>query len=317
MRVFVAGAAGAVGKPLVQQLVGRGHEVTGTITNPGKSDSLRAAGATPIVVDGLDAAAIGEAIARSAPDVIVHEMTALSGKPDLRHFDRWFALTNRLRTEGTQNLLAAASAVGVRRFVAQSYTGWNNRRDGSRLVTEDEPFDPAPAKEQRASLDAIVALEHAILNAPLEGMVLRYGNLYGPGASESVVELLRQRKLPLIGAGAGVWSWTHVGDAAAATALAVDHGRPGIYNIVDDEPAAVAEFLPYLAAAIGAPTPMRVPVWLARLLAGDVVVRWMTESRGASNAKAKSGLGWQPSWSSWRDGFRRGLSPQTSAQVRQ
>jgi nucleoside-diphosphate-sugar epimerase len=317
MRVFVAGAAGAVGKPLVRQLVDRGHEVIGTITNPGKANSLRAAGATPIVLDGLDAPAVGEAIAGSAPDVIVHEMTALSARSDLRHFDRWFALTNRLRTEGTQNLLAAARAIGVRRFEAQSYTGWNNRRDASRLVTEDEPFDPESAKGQRESLDAIEALEHAILNAPLEGVVLRYGNLYGPGASESVVELLRQRKLPVVGGGTGVWSWTHVEDAAAATALAVERGQPGIYNIVDDEPAAVAEFLPYLAAAVGAPTPMRVPALLARLLAGDVVVRWMTESRGASNAKAKSSLGWQPSWSSWREGFRRGLSSQTSAPARQ
>jgi nucleoside-diphosphate-sugar epimerase len=308
MRVFVAGAAGAVGKPLVRQLISRGHDVVGTIRNPAKADDLRAAGATPIVLDGLDAAAVGQAVARAEPEVIVHEMTALSAKPDMRHFDNWFAQTNRLRTEGTQNLLAAARAVGVRRLVAQSYTGWNNRRDVSRLVTEEDPFDPQPAKAQRETLTAINALEDAVLHAPLEGVVLRYGNLYGPGASESMVDLLKRRQMPIIGDGSGSWSWIHAEDAAVATAIAIERGEPGVYNIVDDEPAPVAEFLPYLASVVGAPAPLRVPAWLARLLAGDVVVQWMTESRGASNARAKRVLGWQPSWSTWRDGFRHGLS---------
>ena len=307
MRVFVAGAAGAVGKPLVRQLVARGHQVFASTRHPDRAGDLRALGATAVQFDGLDRTAVRQAIEHAEPEVIVHEMTALSAAPDLRHFDTWFALTNRLRTEGTANLLEAAQATGVRRLVAQSYTGWNNRRDVDRPVTEDDPFDAHPAQQQRQSLAAIHALEAAVLAAPMAGLVLRYGNLYGPGASDSTVDLLRQRKLPVIGDGAGIWSWLHVDDAAAATALAVERGAPGVYNIVDDEPAAVAEFLPYLASAVGARRPFRVPVWLARVLAGDVVVGWMTKSRGASNAKAKRELGWQPRWPTWRDGFRRGL----------
>jgi nucleoside-diphosphate-sugar epimerase len=308
MRVFVAGAGGAVGKRLVPRLVARGHQVTGTARNPDTMEELRALGAEPVVVDGLDAASVGEAVARAEPDAIIHQMTALSGPPDFKHFDRWFGTTNRLRTTGTVHLLAAAKATDVKRFVAQSYTGWNNSRDGGLIKTEEDPLDPHPAKEQTETLAAIRFVEQAVLAAPLEGIALRYGNLYGPGASEALVELLRGRKLPIIGSGAGIWSCTHIDDAAAAAVAALERGAPGIYNIVDDDPAPVAEFLPYIAEAVGAKPPLRVPAWLGRVLAGDVAVQMMTEARGASNAKAKRELGWQPIWPTWRDGFRHGLS---------
>jgi nucleoside-diphosphate-sugar epimerase len=316
MRVFVAGAAGAVGKPLVRELISRGHEVTATTRDPEKSEEIRALGATPTLLDGLDAAAVGQAVARAEPDVIVHEMTALATTPDMRHFDRWFALTNRLRTVGARNLVSAARATGASRVVAQSYTGWNNRRDLSLPVTEEDPFDAHPAREQRESLAAIETLEQTVLDAPLDGAVMRYGNLYGPGASESFVDLLRRRRLPIIGDGSGIWSWIHVDDAASATALAIEGRSRGVYNVVDDEPASVREFLPYLAEAVGAKPPLRIPVWLARLLAGDVIVGWMTEGSGTSNAKAKRELGWQPTWATWRDGFRQGLGIETPSDTR-
>lgn len=307
MRVFVAGAAGAIGRRLIPQLVERGHQVTASTRGAGKVDELRGLGAEPVIMDGLDAATVGEAVARSEPDAIVHQMTALAGKPDLRHFDTWFATTNKLRTAGTEHLLAAAEAAGVQKFVAQSYTGWSNLREGGPVKTEDDPYDPDPAKYQRESIAGLQFLDKAIPAAPFEGIVLRYGNFYGPGASESMTELLRKRQLPVIGDGAGIWSWIHLDDAASATVAALENGRRGIYNITDDEPAAVAEWLPYLAEAVGAKKPMRVPVWLGRLAAGEVAVRWMTQGRGASNLKAKHELGWQPAWSTWRDGFRRGL----------
>jgi nucleoside-diphosphate-sugar epimerase len=265
-------------------------------------------GATAVVVDALDAAAVGEAVANAEPEAIVHQLTALSGANDLRHFDRWFATTNRLRTEGTSNLLAAARGTGVRRFVAQSYTGWNNARTGGFVKTEEDPFDPSPLPAQSGSLAAIRFLERSMLAAPLEAFVLRYGNLYGPGASDAFGPLLHKRMLPIIGGGHGVWSWTHVEDAASATVAALERGAPGIYNIVDDEPAEVAEWLPYLASSVGAKPPLRIPAWLGRLLAGDVAVRWMTQGRGASNARARRELGWQPTWPTWREGFRRGLA---------
>jgi nucleoside-diphosphate-sugar epimerase len=311
MRVFVAGAAGAIGSRLVPQLVARGHEVTASARSAGKADGLRALGAEPVVMDGLDAAAVGEAVARAEPDVIVHQMTALAGRQDLRRFDRWFAATNRLRTLGTENLLAAAQAAGVSRFVAQSYTGWSNVRAGGPVKTEDDPFDPHTAKNQVESMAGLRFLDEVVPAARLDGIVLRYGNFYGPGASEPLVELIRKRRLPIIGSGAGVWSWTHLDDAAAATVAAVEHGGRGVYNVVDDEPAPVSEWLPYLADAVGAKPPMRVPAWLGRLAAGEVATRWMTEARGASNEKAKRELGWSPVWASWRDGFRRGLTAET------
>jgi nucleoside-diphosphate-sugar epimerase len=309
MRVFVAGATGAIGRRLVPQLVARGHEVTGTTRTPDKAGELRALGACPVVIDGLDGVALGHAVAQAEPAAIVHQMTGLAATPDLRHFDRWFAATNQLRTKATRHLVAAAEAIGVRRLVVQSYTGWNNARTGGPIKTEDDPFDPYPAKAQRDSLAAIRFLERAVLEAPLTGIVLRYGNFYGPGSSESQVELVRARRLPVIGGGTGVWSWIHLDDAAAATVAALERGAArGIYNVVDDEPALVSEWLPYLAQVVGAKPPLRVPAWFGRLAAGDPVVRWMTQGRGASNEKAKRTLGWRPAWASWREGFRDGLT---------
>jgi nucleoside-diphosphate-sugar epimerase len=307
MRVFVAGAGGAVGRRLVPMLVVRGHQVTGTTTSEKGADAIRRLGAEPVVVDGLDAAGIGEAVARAEPDAIIHEMTALSGTPDFKHFDRWFALTNRLRTEGTQNLLAAATASGVKRFVAQSFTGWSNARTGSWIKTEDDALDPDPVKEQRETLAAIKFLERAVLDAPLEGIVVRYGGLYGPGSSEKLVEVLNRRMFPVIGDGAGIISSTHIDDAAGGTIAALERGRRGVYNIVDDEPAPARVFIPAVAEAVGAKPPLHIPAWLGRLVAGGFAVTMMTEGRGSSNAKAKRELGWQPIWPSWRDGFRHGL----------
>jgi 2-alkyl-3-oxoalkanoate reductase len=315
MRVFVAGATGAIGRRLVPQLVARGHEVIGTTLRPNRLDELVKMGAEAIVLDGLDADAVEKAVAHAWPDAIVHQMTALSGPQDLKRPDRWFAVTNQLRTEGTEHLLAAAAGAGVKRFVAQSFIGWNNSRDGGPVKTEDDPLDPDPLPEQSETLAAIRHVEWAVTSAPLEGLVLRYGNLYGPGASEWLVDAMNDRKLPIVGGGTGVWSFIHVDDAASATVAALDHGTPGIYNVVDDEPTLVAEFLTDLAQIVGARPPMKIPAWVGRLVAGRVVVRMMTEQRGASNAKAKRELGWTPTWSTWRDGFRRGLTvgPATAA----
>jgi nucleoside-diphosphate-sugar epimerase len=308
MRVFVAGAAGAIGQRLVPQLVARGHQVIATTRSPEKIERLRALGAEPVVMDGLNALEVGEAVARAQPDAIVHQMTALAGISELRRFDRTFAITNELRTKGTDYLLAAAEAAGVRRFVAQSYTGWPNIPEGGPVKTEDDPLDPHPPAQQSQTLAAIRYLERAVLEAPLEGVGLRYGNFYGPGASEQLLELVRKRKMPIVGSGGGIWSWIHIDDAAAATVAALERGAPGVYNIVDDEPAPVAQWLPYLAEVVAAKPPRHVPVWLGRLAAGEVGVSMMTKIRGSSNAKAKRELGWQPTWASWRQGFRDGLA---------
>ncbi len=263
MRVFVAGAGGAVGKRLVPMLVARGHQVTGTASRPESAEAIQRLGAEPVVVDGLDAVGIGQAVAQAEPDAIIHEMTALSGSPDFRHFDRWFALTNRLRTEGTDNLLAAAKASGVKRFVAQSFTGWSNSREGSWIKTEDDPLDPHPVKAQTQTLAAIRYLERAVLEAPLEGIVVRYGGLYGPGSSEALVRHPAQwRMFPVIGNGAGIVSSTHIDDAASGTLAALERGRRGIYNIVDDDPTPTREFIPAIAEALGAPKPLHIPAWL-------------------------------------------------------
>jgi nucleoside-diphosphate-sugar epimerase len=259
------------------------------------------------VVDGLDRVEIKRAVARAEPDAVIHEMTALSGSPDFRHFDRWFALTNRLRTEGTDNLLAAAKATGVPRFVAQSFTGWSNPREGTWIKTEDDPLDPHPLQAQTETLAAIRSLEHAVLEAPLDGIVVRYGGLYGPGSSEKLVDILDRRMFPVIGDGTGMISSTHIDDAAGGTLAALERGKRGIYNIVDDEPAPAREFIPAIAEAVGAKPPLHVPAWLGRLVAGEVAVTMMTEGRGSSNAKAKRELDWRPIWPSWRDGFRHGL----------
>jgi 2-alkyl-3-oxoalkanoate reductase len=316
MRIFLAGATGAVGRRLVPRLVERGHTVVGTTTRADRAPELLALGAEAVVVDGLDAAGIGEAVARAEPDAIIHQMTALAGKPDLRRFDRWFARTNALRTRGTENLIAAAQATGVRRMVVQSFTGWPNARTGGPVKTEDDPLDPEPLKWQRESLAAIRFVEAAVPAAPLAGVVLRYGALYGPGGSDDLVALVKARRFPLVGDGGGVWSWTHLDDAAGAAIAAAEQGGHGVYNVVDDDPARVAEWLPHLAAAVGAKAPRRVPAWLARIAAGEVPVRWMTEGRGASNARFKADFGWEPIWPSWRDGFRHALTDPVPEPVR-
>jgi nucleoside-diphosphate-sugar epimerase len=308
MRVLVAGATGAIGRRLVPRLVARGHSVVASTRRTDKAAELVAMGAEPVVVDGLDSAGIGEAVARAEPDAIVHQMTALSGKPDPRRFDEWFARTNELRTRGTENLLAAAQAIGVPRMVAQSFIGWNAARTGGPVKTEDDPLDPEPLNWQRESMAAIRFLEEAVPSAPLEGIALRYGGFYGPGASDELVALVRARRFPLVGDGRGVWSFTHVDDAATATLAAVEQGGNGVYQVVDDDPAPVAVWLPYLAEVVGAKPPLRVPAWLARLAAGNVPVRWMTEGRGASNARFKAEFGWTPAWPSWREGFRHALT---------
>jgi len=312
MRVFVAGATGAIGRRLVPMLVADGHRVTGMTRSPGKQAELERHGAEAIVADALDPRAVAEAVQRAQPEVIVHELTAIPPALDIRKFNEQFHLTNRLRTEGTDNLLSAARANGVRRFVAQSYAGWPYAHTGNGLKTESDPLDPNPPKAMRETLQAIKHVESAVQStAPIDGIVLRYGGLYGPGNGLSeggpVLELVRQRKYPVVGGGTGVWSFIHVDDAASATAAAVTRGAPGIYNIVDDDPAPVSEWLPALAEAAGAKPPLRLPAWLARLVVGEAGVVMMTEVRGASNRKAKAELNWQPVWSSWRKGFRYGL----------
>ena len=307
MRVFVAGATGAMGKQLVPQLLAAGHRVTGMTRTEAKQAALWELGAEPVVADALDPGQVAEAVARAHPDVIIHQLTAIATL-DLRHFDRGFALTNRLRTEGTDHLLSAGRAVGVKRFIAQSYTSWPYARTGGPVKTEEDPLDPAPAREMRESLAAIRHLEEAVLSADwTEGIVLRYGGFYGPGTSMSPggeqLEMIRKRKFPVVGNGGGVWSFVHIADAAEATALAVERGSRGIYNVVDDDPAPVAEWLPAAAQSIGAPRPWRVPRFVGRLLAGEAGAVMMTETRGASNAKAKRELGWQPAHPSWRQGF--------------
>jgi 2-alkyl-3-oxoalkanoate reductase len=308
MRVLVVGATGAIGRQLVPQLVAAGHQVSATTRSPAKLEALRAAGAEALVLDGLDRAAVGAAVARTEPAVIVHEMTALPASMNFRKFEQIFATTNELRTAGLDHLLAAAKAQGVRRFIAQSFGGWPNVRSGGPVKTEDDPFDPEPPKAMRTTLDAIRYLESAVTTAPLEGVALRYGLLYGPGSSEVLVRQLLRRQVPVVGSGAGVWSFLHVTDAAAATVAAVQGGAPGVYNIVDDEPATVAQWLPVMARAAGAKPPLHVPAWLGRLGAGEAGMSMMTRVRGCSNAKAKRELGWQLVWPSWRTGFDGGLT---------
>jgi nucleoside-diphosphate-sugar epimerase len=308
MRVFVAGATGAMGKQLVPQLVAAGHRVIGMTRTESKQAALWDLGAEPVVADALDPDQVAAAVAEAEPDVIVHQLTAIPPSLDMRHFDRDFALTNRLRTEGTDHLLCAANAVGVRRFVAQSYAAWPYVRSGGPVKTEEDPFDPTPPREMRESLRAIRHLEQAVLGAAwTEGIVLRYGGFYGPGTSMAPgaeqVEMVRKRKFPLVGDGGGVWSFIHIADAAEATVAAVARGSRGVYNVVDDDPAPVAEWLPALAQELGAKQPMRVPRLIGRVFAGEAGVVMMTEIRGASNAKAKRELAWRPAHSSWRQGF--------------
>jgi nucleoside-diphosphate-sugar epimerase len=308
MRVFVAGATGAIGRQLVPRLVAAGHEVHGMTRHESKQALLEELGAVPVVADALDPEQVAEAVGKARPEVIVHQLTAI-GALDMRHFDRDFALTNRLRTEGTDHLLSAGQAVGLRRFVAQGVAGYGAYvRTGGPVKTEEDPLDPRPAHEMRGTLAAIRHLEQAVLAARwTEGIVLRYGAFYGPGTSMAPdgeqSELVRRRRFPLVGDGGGVWSFIHVADAAEATVAAVEHGSRGVYNVVDDDPAPVAEWLPELARELGARKPMRVPRFVGRLFAGEAGVMMMTELRGASNAKAKRELGWHPAHPSWRQGF--------------
>jgi nucleoside-diphosphate-sugar epimerase len=308
MRVFVAGAAGAIGKQLVPRLVAAGHEVHGMTRNESKQAMLCDLGAVPVIADALDPDQVADAVARARPEVIVHQLTAI-GALDLRHFDRDFAPTNRLRTEGTDYLLSAGQAVGVRRFVAQAVAGYGAyARTGGPVKSEEDPLTRTPARGTHETLAAIRHLEEAVLGARwTEGIVLRYGAFYGPGTSLTPggeqFELVRRRKFPLVGDGGGVWSFIHVADAAEATVAAVERGSRGVYNVVDDDPAPVAEWLPALAQALGGKKPMRVPRFVGRLFAGETGVMMMTEIRGASNAKAKRDLGWQPQHASWRQGF--------------
>ena len=314
MKVFVAGATGVLGRALVPQLVARGHDVVGMTRSASKQDLVRSLGARPVVADALDPDAVTRAVASAEPEVIVHQLTALSGDFDMRHIDRFFATTNRLRTEGTDHLLAAGRAAGARRFVAQSYAGWPAARTGGPVQGEDAPFDPDPPEQLRGMMGAIRHLEDAVTGASwLEGVVLRYGGFYGPGTTLSAdpaaahTMAIRKRQFPVVGNGAGVWSFIHVDDAAAATAVAIERGERGIYNVVDDEPAAARDWMPELARALGAKPPRHVPRWVGRLLAGQAATIMMTEVRGASNEKAKRELGWTPRYASWRQGFAHGL----------
>ena len=309
MKVLLAGATGALGKQLVPRLVADGHEVVGITRTESKLGMLRELGAAGVVADLLDPEQVARVVAEAEPEVIIHQLTALNRDFDVKHFDRTFEETNRLRTEATDHLLAAGRAVGVKRFIAQSFTSWPYARTGGPVKTEDDPLDPNPPAAMRQSMRAIRHLESAVTGADwTEGIVLRYGGFYGPGTSMSreggaQLETIRKRRLPVVGDGGGIWSFVHIEDAAEATVAAVTDGRRGIYNIVDDDPAPVAEWLPAAARAVGAPAPRHVPRWLGRIAAGKSGVVMMTEMRGASNEKAKRELGWAPRHPSWREGF--------------
>jgi nucleoside-diphosphate-sugar epimerase len=306
MKVLIAGATGVIGRQLVPKLIANGHDVAGTTTTRSKERLLREMGATPLIVDILDPEAVARAVAEFEPDVIVHEATALSSV-DMRHFERSFAVTNRLRTEGTDHLLAAARAVGVKRFVAQSFAGWPFARTGSLVKTEDDPLDPNPIEAMRTTIAAIRHLEAAVLGADwTEGIALRYGGLYGPGTSldsadGEMTAMIRRRFFPIVGDGNGMFSFIHVADAADATLAAVERGTRGVYHIVDDEPAPIREWLPVVADRLGAKPPFRIPRWLGRLIGGEMIVTMSTETRGASNERAKRVLGWTPRHASWRE----------------
>jgi 2-alkyl-3-oxoalkanoate reductase len=299
MRVFVAGASGAIGTRLVPQLVEQGHEVTGTFRSPENAERLRALGAQPVSLDLLDAPAVRTAVLDAEPEAIIHEATALANARFIRNLDRSFGPTNRLRTEGTDALLAAAREAGVRRFIAQSFASYRYAREGGPVKTEDDPLDPSPVASARETNEAMRHLDEAVTSAG--GIALRYGGFYG-AANDGLIGPVRKRQFPIIGDGGGIFSFVHLDDAAAATVLALGHDGAGLYNIVDDDPAPAREWLPVLADALGAKPPRHIPAWLARLVVGDGLVM-MTEARGASNAKAKRELGWTLRYPSWRQGF--------------
>jgi nucleoside-diphosphate-sugar epimerase len=314
MKIFLAGATGALGRQLVPRLVERGHEVTGMTRSESKRELVRDLGGRPVVADALDPESVADAVAQAEPEVIVHELTAIPQAPDMRHFARDFAQTNRLRTEGTDHLLAAGRAVGARRFVAQSYAPAIFARVGGPVKSEDDPLDQSPPDQMRATVEAIGHVERAVTGATwAEGVVLRYGAFYGPGTNFSLgpegtmVDAIRKRQIPLVGSAGGVWSFIHIEDAAEATVHAIEGRGRGIYNVVDDEPAAVADWLPFAAKAVEARAPRHVPRWLGRLFAGETATVMMTDARGASNAKAKRELAWTPRHTSWREGFATGL----------
>jgi nucleoside-diphosphate-sugar epimerase len=305
VRVFVAGASGALGSRLVPQLIDAGHEVVGSHNSPSSAERLRALGAKTVMVDLLDARAVRKAVLENEPEAIVHQATALANVKFGRNLDKTFAKTNELRTKGTDALLAAAQEMGVRRFVAQSFASYRYAREGGLVKTEDDPLDPSPPPSARESYDAMTYLENAVTNSG--GIALRYGGFYG-AANDGLIEPVRKRQLPIVGDGGGFFSWMHLEDGAAATVLALEQDRPAIYNIVDDEPAPVREWLPALAEALGAKPPRHFPRWLARLVAGEAAVVIGTEARGASNAKAKRELGWAPRYPTWRSGFKTAYS---------
>jgi nucleoside-diphosphate-sugar epimerase len=310
MRIFLAGGTGALGRSLIPRLARRGHHIVATTRNPEKFERLRTLGAEPVVMDGLDREAVMDAVRSATPEVVVHQMTALASLRNFRKFDEEFALTNRLRTEGTEHLLEAAQAAKARRFVAQSYTGgWTSSRQGSGLQTEDEPLASNPPRGMEGTRDAIARLETLVTNVPnIESIVLRYGSFYGPGTfldrGGEVVEQVRRRRFPIFGDGSGLWSFIHIDDAAEATRVAIEGNQTGIDNIVDDDPAGIAVWLPELAKVLGAPQPYRLPAWLGRMLLGEAGMAILEGGRGCSNEKAKRELGWKPRYASWRDGFR-------------
>ena len=314
MRIFIAGGTGAVGSRLVPLFVAAGHEVTGTSRTAGGVRRIAAAGGRGVIMDGRDAASVRRAVLDAGPDVLVHQLTALSGHFDFKRFDETFAVTNELRTRGTDALLAAAKEAGTGRIIVQSYTGWTNEHAGSAVKTEADRIDPSPVAASRKSLAAIAYAERATVDAG--GAALRFGNFYGPGQSlgegGEMLESVRRRQVPIVGGGGGIWSFCHIDDAAAATVAAATRGAAGVYNIVDDEPAAVSEWLPELARAVGAKPPVRVPAWIGRMAIGEFGVAWMTTARGASNAKAKAELDWAPRYPTWREGFRTGLGVGTA-----
>lgn len=312
MRIFLAGANGVIGRQLLTMLVGTGHTVTGTTRTPGKADFIRRAGAKPEIINALSERDVLEAVQRAQPEVIVHELTGIPARFNLRRFDEAFALTNRLRTEATDYLLAAARSVGCRRFIVQSYAGWPYARTGAWVKNEEDTLLSSPDPAVRETFRAILHEESAVLGeSAIEGFVLRYGSFYGPGTSlgqgGSILNDIRQRRVPIVGKGTGYWSFLHIDDAASATFAAIEATSPGLYNICDDEPAPVSEWLPFLASVIGAEKPRRIPSWLARIAIGSHGVAMMTEIRGASNRKAKSQMDWKLKWPTWRKGFCEGL----------